>query len=335
MMNDETIDLFCQEIYSGAKASTVYQIKITLRHVKDFEDKLGKGVQEFTLEEFQELFEINKWTIARSELTRCKSLIMAYMRWLQQKNGEVYHYELRKLTSGDLDQSVNYGQNYFASEDDFASALFTTLGGKEQIRERTICILYWIGMTREEVINLKVSELKSEFCTVSEYPISERLYGLVDECARLKEWDIYLEDALGRKMCRHYLLPDSEYLLRKSFLVKESSSTDDLLTGEDTKISAATVNKFFRTINHSFEKLPKDNRYCNMKLRRSVLSNSGMFVKLYSLEQQGVKITSVGINGVQDDSVIEVLKRYHVSLSESNVFNTMQKYFGWKKYFFC
>lgn len=346
MLTENIIDQFCQEEYPDAKLSTVRQIHAVLNRVHKYEDKLNKDVSLFNFEEYKELFNRNKWTVGRSTFSRNKSLIMAFLRWNQQKTGEFCHFELKSLTPDHLDKSASYRLRYFDSEEDFIEALNEAFSSDSRIREKTVCALYWAGLTREEILHLKISDIDLDANTILEgYKLSDNLLEIVRKCIDTKQYFVYEtgRDKEKNKKAKTYLLGKSDYLLNQAVLLKSDGSSN-VPVGEDAKISNATLNKFSNSINKCFADLSEDSKYYKMMLRQSILNLNGLFVSLHSLEKQGLNIVSglasykrqnrENIYIEKNKIVLDILKVHHIALTSSGVDTTIQKYFDWRRYFF-
>lgn len=346
MLTENVINQFCQEVYPNAKLSTVRQIHAVLNRVNKYEEKLDKSVCLFTLEEYKELFNRNRWTVGRSTFSRNKSLIMAFMRWSQQKTGDFYHFELKDLSVDQLNKSAGYELRYFKSEENFLAALNEAFGDQSRIREKTLCVLYWAGVTREEVLNLKKCDIDLDSRTIlKRYKLSDKLFEIVEECVNVNQYYVYEigRDGEKNKKAKLYLLGKSEYLLNQAILFKADGSSE-VPAGEEAKISEFTLNKFSNTINKCFASLSPESEFFKMMPRQSVLNLNGLFVSLYALEKQGVNIVSglasykrqgkeniyIEKNGI----ILDMLRLHHIALTPNRVDETIQKYFDWRRYFF-
>ena len=118
MITEEKMNSFLEDRYPNIQDKSAYVIKRILAHVKDYEEVLGKDVENFTIEEFKILFEMQTWSVNRSSFAKNKSTIISYISWLQQVDGRVYDSSLKYLRASDLNKQSIFEDRYFKSEDD-------------------------------------------------------------------------------------------------------------------------------------------------------------------------------------------------------------------------
>lgn len=319
MITEEKMDKFVEDRYPNIQDQSAYVIKRILAHVKDYEEALGKDVECFTIEEFKILFEMQKWIVNRSSFAKNKSIIISYISWLQQVDGRVYDSSLKYLRASDLNKQSIFEDRYFKSEDDLFDFLNKGLNEEVYLRAKAIAVLSWVGFSLEKIPLLKKTDLDSESLTIKGRSVSRRIFYIVSMCANQDFYFVYSKDGKWKR----YTLVDNEYIIR----VRETkSSSNGHLPGEIMNNLIGKANKYIQN-GLKYKK----------QMSAKAIMKSGLFYRLYELEQNGVAVSSsYSINSDLEDfyKVCSLFKEYDFAITEDNLSYIIISYREWKDYFY-
>lgn len=319
MITEEKMDKFVKDRYPNVQDRSAYVIKRILAHVKDYEEVLKKDVENFTIEEFKILFEMQKWIVNRSSFAKNKSIIISYISWLQQVDGRVYDSSLKYLRASDLNKQSIFEDRYFKSEDDLIDFLKKGLNEEVYLRVEAIAVLSWIGFPIEKIPLLKKDALDSRNLTIKGRKVSRQIFYIVSMCANQEFYIVQSKDGKDKR----YTLVDNEYIIR----VRETKSSSN------GYVSYEAMNNLIGKANKYIQK--------NLKHRKQVsakaIIKSGLFCRLYELEQDGAVISSsYSINSDLEDfyKVCSLFKEYDFAITEDNLSYIIISYREWKDYFY-
>lgn len=319
MITEEKVDSFLEDKYPNIQDKSAYVIKRILIHVKDYEEVLEKSVVDFTLDEFKILFESQRWIINRSSFAKNKSIILSYISWLQQIDGKVYNSSLKYLNASDLNKQSIFEDRYFKSEDDLIDFLKKGLNEEVYLRVQAIAVLSWIGFSIERIPLLKKSDLDSKSLTIEGRKVSNQIFYIVSMCADQKFYFAQSKDGKDKR----YTLVDNEYIIR---VRGTKSSSNDCLPYEVINNLIGKANKYIRGgLKHK------------KQISTKAIIRSGLFYRLYELEQKGVVISSsYSINSDLKDfyKVCSLFKEYSFPITEDNLSYMIISYREWKDYFY-
>ena len=326
MLTNELIERYLDDLKETKSQETAIQVKRILAHVKEYEDYSGKDLINFTLDDFKDMFAKNKWAIAYSGFYRNKSIIIAFIRWLRKDTDEHYSYVLDDLSPTMLDSS-NSWEDYFASEAEFLEAVESVLGEDQLIREQTISVLYWVGLSRKEVIELKKQDLDKENLTIlGKYKVSEKIFSIVSKCEKTSFYEVLGNDRWSYTVC----FGASDYVLKMGSPVS-SKGTSLVRSGEDAKITIDVTNKLFKNINKKFSELSPLNKFYDKRLKNVNLKNNGLFTKLKAIEESnGVLFENPQLASI--DAFKDTLELYGAK-SPNAILYKWRMYCDWKEYF--
>lgn len=326
MLTNELIERYLDDLKETKSQETAVQVKRILVHVKEYADYVGKDLVNFTLDDFKDMFAKNKWAIAYSGFYRNKSIIIAFIRWLRKDTDEHYSYVLDDLSPTMLDSS-NSWEDYFASEAEFLEAVESVLGEDQLIREQTISVLYWTGLSRKEVIELKKQDLDKKNLTIlGKYKVSEKIFSIVSKCEKTSFYEALGNDGRSYTVC----FGASDYVLKMGSPVS-SKGTSSVRSGEDAKITVDVTNKLFKNINKKFSELLPLNRFYDKGLKNVNLKNNGLFTKLKAIEESnGILFENPQL--VSIDAFKDTLELYGAK-NPNAILYKWRMYCDWKKYF--
>lgn len=326
MLTNELIERYLDDLKETKSQETAVQAKRILVHVKEYEDYAGKDLINFTLDDFKDMFAKNKWAIAYSGFYRNKSIIIAFIRWLRKDTDEHYSYVLDDLSPTMLDSS-NSWEDYFASEAEFLEAVESVLGEDQLIREQTISVLYWVGLSRKEVIELKKQDLDKENLTIlGKYKVSEKIFSIVSKCEKTSFYEALGNDGRIYTVC----FGASDYVLKMGSPVS-SKGTSLVHSEEDAKITVDVTNKLFKNINKKFSELSPLNKFYDKRLKNVNLKNNGLFTRLKAIEESNCVLFE-NPQLVPIDAFKDTLELYGAK-SLNAILYKWRMYCDWKKYF--
>lgn len=321
MMDKQLIDSFCEYQYPNATKKSVNNARLILQRIADFESQKGKDITVFSIEDFIELFNSNNWVSGYSDLYPNRKLLINYLDWLRNVQHERVksRERLQEMALSDLDYSSKYDSSYFKSEDDFIESLTLALPDSSYIREKAICVMYWIGLSRAEVQSLKATDLDDTTYSIGRFEnTSQKLYEIIKTCANAK--CCYRKTSDGREYM--YTLRDSEYVLKR--LVKALNDKDDC---DDSPIDDNITNGLMRVANARLSNLSLESKCHVANLRQSSLYNNGLFCRMDSLEQHGFDVcTCFDKQNMEQLKVLLQMKR--LTLSQYSALR--QNYMQWR-----
>lgn len=336
MITSERIKRFCDETYLGYSESAWQKAASILKNLIPFEEQLGKPVEEFTYDDFVEVFNTKKWGLKTTFHTN-KSYLMSYLRWCGLKDGVFYNSPIRDLQREDLDLSAKYDVEYFKSEEDFLKIVTTFLGEKRYIREAAVSVLAWSGLSVEETINLTRDDIDLEDMKILGRQVSMNIMEIVLKCYNTTEYT-----AVGAR-AKTYSLPMSKYIVRQAVYTK--AANESAFSEEETKLNKAMMNKLFNNILKTLVVFQdKTTGKPTISLRQPSLFRNGLFVKMRTLEQSGVHIAGGAFVSKQkgtfdqflerNAALIDLLNGYQISTRPAAIDRVIGHYQDWKKYFF-
>lgn len=174
MLTEEKINAFAEK-YSDRSAEFVVP---TLRHVMDYEAERDYELFDFTKDDFVKMFSRYNWVNSSRSFRNVKSIITGYIK----SENRTSMYDLAEFSQDDVSADNMYEDKYFASVDEFVDFL-NRYEEPYQIRMNVIAVLYWIGLTSEEVSNLTINDVDFESCTVlGKIDVDARLMDIIKQC---------------------------------------------------------------------------------------------------------------------------------------------------------
>ena len=130
-----------------------------------YEDKLQKPIYEFTTEDFIRIFEEVCWTQQTTFLNK-RNIVATFLLWLSEQGYPADPTRVKRITRLDVDDT-NRISTYFKTADDLAEALSSICPSKDEsypryAREQIVIVLSTIGLTLEEIVDLKRSDVSFE-----------------------------------------------------------------------------------------------------------------------------------------------------------------------------
>lgn len=305
MLTEEKINAFAEK-YSDRSGEFVIS---TLNHVMDYEAECGYGLFDFTKDDFVKMFAKYNWVNSSRSFRNVKSIITGYIK----SENRTSVYDLAEFSESDVSSDNMYEDKYFASVDEFVDFL-NKYEEAYQIRMNVIAVLYWIGLTSNEVSNLTINDVDFESRTVLDRTdVDARLMDIIKQCYEIKQYD-----APNMGGYRTFYVINGDYILRKT---EDRTGVDS-----DPKMSTNTIHSYLMRLNNILE------RRCPKKtLDRRHLVRNGEYIKVfnYCKNHPGFNFTKLGFDR-GGDSLADVIGR---ECSKVAYVSFRQGYKGWVEYF--
>lgn len=305
MLTEEKINAFAEK-YSDRSGEFVIS---TLNHVMDYEAECGYELFDFTKDDFVKMFAKYNWVNSSRSFRNVKSIITGYIK----SENRTSVYDLAEFSESDVSSDNMYEDKYFASVDEFVDFL-NKYEEAYQIRMNVIAVLYWIGLTSNEVSNLTINDVDFESRTVLDRTdVDARLMDIIKQCYEIKQYD-----APNIGGYRTFYVINGDYILRKT---EDRTGVDS-----DPKMSTNTIHSYLMRLNNILE------RRCPKKtLDRRHLVRNGEYIKVfnYCKNHPGFNFTKLGFDR-GGDSLADVIGR---ECSKVAYVSFRQGYKGWVEYF--
>lgn len=305
MLTEEKINAFAEK-YSDRSGEFVIS---TLNHVMDYEAECGYELFDFTKDDFVKMFAKYNWVNSSRSFRNVKSIITGYIK----SENRTSVYDLAEFSESDVSSDNMYEDKYFASVDEFVDFL-NKYEEAYQIRMNVIAVLYWIGLTSNEVSNLTINDVDFESRTVLDRTdVDARLMDIIKQCYEIKQYD-----APNMGGYRTFYVINGDYILRKT---EDRTGVDS-----DPKMSTNTIHSYLMRLNNILE------RRCPKKtLDRRHLVRNGEYIKVfnYCKNHPEFNFTKLGFDR-GGDSLADVIGR---ECSKVAYVSFRQGYKGWVEYF--
>lgn len=305
MLTEEKINAFAEK-YSDRSGEFVIS---TLNHVMDYEAECGYELFDFTKDDFVKMFAKYNWVNSSRSFKNVKSIITGYIK----NENRTSMYDLAEFSESDVSSDNMYEDKYFASVDEFVGFL-NKYEEAYQIRMNVIAVLYWIGLTSNEVSNLTINDVDFESRTVLDRTdVDARLMDIIKQCYEMKQYD-----APNMGGYRTFYVINGDYILRKT---EDRTGMDS-----DPKMSTNTIHSYLMRLNNILE------RRCPKKtLDRRHLVRNGEYIKVfnYCKNHPEFNFTKLGFDR-GGDSLADVIGR---ECSKVAYVSFRQGYKGWVEYF--
>lgn len=305
MLTEEKINAFAEK-YSDRSGEFVIS---TLNHVMDYEAECGYELFDFTKDDFVKMFAKYNWVNSSRSFKNVKSIITGYIK----SENRTSVYDLAEFSESDVSSDNMYEDKYFASVDEFVDFL-NKYEEAYQIRMNVIAVLYWIGLTSNEVSNLTINDVDFESRTVLDRTdVDARLMDIIKQCYEMEQYD-----APNMGGYRTFYVINGDYILRKT---EDRTGVDS-----DPKMSTNTIHSYLMRLNNILE------RRCPKKtLDRRHLVRNGEYIKVfnYCKNHPGFNFTKLGFDR-GGDSLADVIGR---ECSKVAYVSFRQGYKGWVEYF--
>ena len=305
MLTEEKINAFAER-YSDRSSEFVVS---TLRHVMDCESECGYELFNFTKNDFVKMFAKYNWVNSSRSFRNVKSIITGYIKSENHRS----KYDLSEFSEDDVSADDMYKDKYFASVDEFVDFL-NKYEEPYQIRMNVIAVLYWIGLTSEEVSNLTIDDIDFESRIVlGKTDVDARLIDIVKQCYEMKQYD-----APNKGGYRAFYVMNGDYIIRKT--------EDSIGADGDPKMSTNTIHSYFTRLNDILEK-----RYHSKVLDRRHLTRNGEYVKVYNYCKTHPEFNLAELSfGNGKDPLANIIGR---KCSKVAYISFRQGYKGWVEYF--
>lgn len=305
MLTEEKINAFAKK-YSDRSGEFVIS---TLNHVMGYEAECGYELFDFTKYDFVKMFAKYNWVNSSRSFKNVKSIITGYIK----NENRTSMYDLAEFSESDVSSDNMYEDKYFASVDEFVGFL-NKYEEAYQIRMNVIAVLYWIGLTSEEVSNLTINAVDFEARTVlNRADVDVRLMDIIKQCYEMKQYD-----APNMGGYRTFYVINGDYILRKT---EDRTGADS-----DPKMSTNTIHSYLMRLNNILE------RRCPKKTldRRHLVRNSE-YIKVfnYCKNHPEFNFTKLGFDR-GGSSLANVIGR---ECSKVAYVSFRQGYKGWIEYF--
>lgn len=305
MLTEEKIKAFAEK-YSDRSGEFVIS---TLNHVMDCEAEAGYELFDFTKNDFVKMFAKYNWVNSSRSFRNVKSIITGYIK----SENRTCLYDLAEFAESDVSSDNMYADKYFASVDEFVDFL-NKYEEPYQIRMNVIAVLYWIGLTSEEVSNLTINDVDFEsHIVLGKTDVDSRLMDIIKQCYEMKQYD-----APNKGGYRAFYVMNSDYIIRKT--------EDSIGADSDPKMSTNTIHSYFTRLNDILER-----RYHSKTLDRRHLTRNGEYVKVYNYCKTHPEFNLVELsfrNG--KDPLVDIIGR---KCSKVAYISFRQGYKGWVEYF--
>lgn len=305
MLTEEKIKAFAEK-YSDRSGEFVVS---TLNHVMDYEVERGYELFGFTKDDFVKMFAKYNWVNSSRSFKNVKSIITGYIK----SENETSMYDLADFSESDVSSDNMYEDKYFASVDEFIDFL-NKYEEPYQIRMNVIAVLYWIGLTSEEVSNLTIDDVDFESRTVlGKTNVDAKLMNIIKQCYEMKQYD-----APNKGGYRTFYVMNGDYIIRKT--------EDSIGADSDPKISTNTIHTYFTRLNDILEK-----RGCSKILDQRHLTRNNEYIKVYDYCKTHPEFNLVELSfGNGKDPLAEIIGR---KCSKVAYISFRQGYKGWIEYF--
>lgn len=305
MLTEEKIKAFAEK-YSDRSGEFVVS---TLRHVMDYEAECGYELLDFIKNDFVKMFSRYNWVNSSRSFKNVKSIITGYIK----SENETSMYDLADFSESDVSADNMYEDKYFASVDEFVDFL-NKYEEPYQIRMNVIAVLYWIGLTSEEVSNLTISDVDFESHTVlGKTDVDAKLMNIIKQCYEMKQYD-----APNKGGYRAFYVMNGDYIIRKT--------EDSISAGSDPKVSTNTIHSYFTRLNDILER-----RYHSKTLDRRHLVRNGEYVKVYNYCKSHPEYNFIKLGFDRGgDSLANIIGR---ECCKTAYLSFRQGYKGWVEYF--
>lgn len=305
MLTEEKIKAFAEK-YSDRSGEFVVS---TLNHVMDYEAERGYELFDFTKDDFVKMFAKYNWVNSSRSFRNVKSIITGYIK----SEVRASMYDLAEFSEDDVSSDNMYEDKYFASVDEFVDFL-NKYEEPYQIRMNVIAVLYWIGLTSEEVSNLTIGDVDFESRTVlGKTNVDARLMDIVKQCYEMKQYD-----APNKGGYRAFYVMNGDYIIRKT--------EDSVGADSDPKMSTNTIHSYFTRLNDILER-----RYHSKALDRRHLTRNGEYVKVYNYCKTHPEFNLAELSfGNGKDPLADIIGR---KCSKVAYISFRQGYKGWVEYF--
>lgn len=305
MLTEEKINAFAEK-YSDRSGEFVIS---TLNHVMDYEAECGYELFDFTKDDFVKMFAKYNWVNSSRSFKNVKSIITGYIK----SENRTSVYDLAEFSESDVSSDNMYEDKYFASVDEFVDFL-NKYEEAYQVRMNVIAVLYWIGLTSEEVSNLTINDVDFKSRTVlDKTDVDGRLMDIIKQCYEMKQYD-----APNMGGYRTFYVINGDYILRKT---EDRTGADS-----DPKMSTNTIHSYLMRLNDILE------RKCYKKtLDRRHLVRNGEYIRVfnYCKNHPEFNFTKLGFNR-GGGSLADVIGR---ECSKVAYVSFRQGYKGWVEYF--
>lgn len=305
MLTEEKIKAFAEK-YSDRSGEFVIS---TLHHVMDYEAECGYELFDFIKNDFVKMFSRYNWVNSSRSFKNVKSIITGYIK----SENETSMYDLADFSESDVSADNMYADKYFASVDEFVNFL-NKYEEPYQIRMNVIAVLYWIGLTSEEVSNLTINDVDFESRTVlDKTDVDAKLMNIIKQCYEMKQYD-----APNKGGYRAFYVMNGDYILRKT---EDSISADS-----NPKVSTNTIHTYFTRLNDILER-----RYHSKTLDRRHLVRNGEYVKVYNYCKNHPEYNFIKLGFDRGgDSIADIIGR---ECCKTAYLSFRQGYKGWVEYF--
>lgn len=305
MLTEEKIKAFAEK-YSDRSGEFVVS---TLNHVMDYEAERGYELFDFTKDDFVKMFARYSWVNSSRAFRNVKSIITGYIK----SEDRASMYDLVEFSEDDVSSDNMYEDKYFASVDEFVDFL-NKYEEPYQIRMNVIAVLYWIGLTSEEVSNLTIDDVDFESRTVlGKTNVDARLMDIIKQCYEMKQYD-----APNKGGYRTFYVMNGNYIIRKT--------EDSIGANSDPRMSTNTIHSYFTRLNDILER-----RYHSKALDRRHLTRNGEYVKVYDYCKTNPEFNLVELSfGNGKDPLADIIGR---KCSKVAYISFRQGYKGWVEYF--
>ena len=219
---------FIADKYENFKQDSIQQIINVFKRIGSIETQKDKDLAFFTGDDFQEMFEMNKWVFAGTVINK-QSIIREYMRWYRKKRlpdwekcdipNSIAKIENKKLSSRHVFES-----DYFKSLNELQSDIDVACDAFEGVDDSSlnlyIAMIYlaWYDVDSDEAIEVKKSNVSMTADQIY-LPVSERFIEVdskqmefIREFSQQEGYDIAKKN--GETGFRQY--KETQYLLRTS-----------------------------------------------------------------------------------------------------------------------
>lgn len=305
MLTEEKIKAFAEK-YSDRSGEFVIS---TLNHVMDCEAEYGYELFDFTKNDFVKMFAKYNWVNSSRSFRNVKSIITGYIK----SENRTCLYDLAEFAESNVSSDNMYADKYFASVDEFVDFL-NKYEEPYQIRMNVIAVLYWIGLTSEEVSNLTINDVDFEsHIVLGKTDVDARLMDVIKQCYEMKQYD-----APNKGGYRAFYVMNGDYIIRKT--------EDSIGADSDLKMSTNTIHSYFTRLNDILER-----RYHSKTLDRRCLTRNGEYVKVYNYCKTHPEFNLAELSfGNGKDPLANIIGR---KCSKVAYISFRQGYKGWVEYF--
>ena len=305
MLTEEKINAFATR-YSDRSSKFVVQ---TLRHVMDYESECGCDLFNFTKNDFIKMFIKYNWVNSSRSYKNVKSILTGYLK----SEDRISMYDLTELDENDVSADNMYEDKYFASTDEFVG-LLNKYKEPYQIRMNVIAVLYWIGLTSEEVSNLTINDVDFELNSVlDKTDIDEKLMDIIKLYYEMKQYE-----ATNMGGYRTFYVINGDYILRKT---EDRTGMDS-----DPKMSTHTIHNQIVRLNNIIKKGNNKKVLCQQHLARNC-----EYVKVYNYYKNHPEFDLANLSfGKSKDTLKNIIGR---TFSKGTYISFRQGYKGWVEYF--